>query len=392
MKKFYFLVLLAFVIAGCSNSSNPVNSIVTHKPIFPQPGYNARNTSNPYCVNMNILPVVNGTADWSYTFAGTYFSDGSEFCVDSKGNLYYICQAYSIGGLYKFSQNGEVIWKKDSLIQYNFCGISLSSDEKKIYVTANKIGNSSHLYCIDSSGKDIWSIPDNSNSKPVIGKSGTIYNFHNGYLTALLDGGAILWQNLFISGSTGKYNLAIDGEDNIYVSNQSTSINKVDINGSIVWQYTTGFSIYGIVIDGYGNIYFNDWTNYKLYCLNSSGKLKWSKSDANRYSTPVITSDNKILLASGINVIAYDTAGAQIWKTQGLSNNSLESIILDDNDNVYYLGDSYNGILVGSISSSGVKKWEYISAISGTLPPPVLTPWGKLIFAPKRAYKIQALQ
>jgi hypothetical protein len=335
-------------------------------------------------------PVQSGIADWSYSFQGNNFSDGSEFCVDSKSNVYYVSQPMQIGGLYKFSQSGEVIWKRDSLIQWNYCGISLSADESRIYFVAFKGGSNDKLFCIDSSGKDIWSIPSSNETKPVIGKNGTLYTFVSQYLTAVSVNGNILWQNTSVLGTSQKFLFAIDREDNLYVANRSVALMKIDKNGNTIWQYNTGFYVYGIVIDGYGNVYFNGF-NDSLFCLKSNGILKWTKPRSSHYNSPVLTSDNKILIVSDEKIIAIDTGGTKIWESEQILN-SIENLILDDNDNVYFLMDADYNIKVGSISNTGVKRWEYISELKGTLPAPVLLPSGKLLFAPKRASKIQALK
>ena len=393
MKNFILVILLAFIFVSCKESTNPLNNNPesNNKPVFPMPGYNARNTSNPYCINTYMNPVQGGVEDWTFTFQGNSFSDGSEFCVDSKNNIYYVCQASNIGGLYKFSQNGDVIWKKDSLTQDNFCGISLSADESKIYVSAHKIGTSDNLYCIDSTGKDVWSIPSSTYSKPLIGKEGTLYTFNNGGLAAITKYGALNWVNNSIQGYAGKYEMAIDGEDNVYAASNTSAVFKIDKTGNQLWRYNTGFQVYGIVIDGYSNIYFNG-SNDSLYCLKPNGLVKWTKSGTNQYSSLAITSDNKIFVSSGINIIAYDTGGVQLWKTQAFTSAAPENIMIDDENNVYYLGDNSPNIIVGSISSSGIKRWDYTSSLSSTLPAPSLIPSGKLIFAQKRAWKIQVLK
>lgn len=395
MKKLFFVFLIALAFQGCSDSTNPSNTIFnppsSTKPVFPMPGYNARNTSNPYCINVTINPVQSGVADWSYNFQGNYFSDGSEFCVDSKSNVYYIAQPDLRGGFYKFSQNGDVIWKIDSLIQFNFCGISLSADESRVYVVAGKYNSNDSLFCIDSAGKKIWSLETYTNSKPLIGKEGDLYTFLNGKLTAISKDGVIRWQNITIAGMEGKYQMAIDKEDNLFVAGGNYVVSKVDSRGNVIWNYNAGNYIHGVVIDGYGNIYFNR-SDQKLFCLNPDGQFKWMKTGPSSYSYPVITSDNRILIPGYKNIIGYDTSGAQVWKSDSL-NYTAEYLLLDDYDNIFYLSDAVSSnIIICAVTSAGRLWWQYISSISGVLPPPVLLPAGKLLFAPKRAWKIQAIR
>ena len=391
MEKLSYILLFILLLAGCKGD-NPVAPVYTYQPIWSQPGYNARNTSNPYATKTIMNPVLNGVEEWTFTFQGTNFSDGSQFCVDSRGFIYYLHQDYDSPALYKFSAKGEVAWKKDSLIQWNYCGISLNSDESRIYVVAFKGQSGDKLYCIDSAGNEIWSLPNGTPCKPAIGKNGTLYLYHNSILSAVSPEGNILWQNPSILILYGVSPLALDKEDNIYTISYYHNIVKLDKYGTIIWSYNINDMSAGIVIDGYGNIYFNGWNKNTMFCLNSDGNLKWTKSNANGFSTPVITSDNKILLSKSKYITAFDTAGTELWKTQAFNTSyAVEGIMLDDFDNVYYLGDCFP-IRAGSISADGINRWEYNSAdMWGTLPPPVLIPQGKFLFAPKRAGKIRAL-
>ncbi len=391
MKKLILFLIVVIVFAGCEKSSNPLSSSGDYKPIYPQAGYNARNTSNPYAPAVYMSPVLNGVLSWTYSFPGEYFSDGSEFCVDSKGNIYFMSMG-SPSGIYKFSPYGQVLWIKDSLMQDNYCGISLSTDESKIYVTAYIPQRTQQLYCIDSSGKTIWSVPTTSNRKPVIGKKGTLYTYLNRYLTALSPDGNIIWQNTTLTDIYGKYDIAIDREDNIYTVIQGNSVVKVSSSGTIIWNSDFSVTSYGLVIDGYGNIYCIDWNQNILYCCSPAGKLKWNKPNINNWNVPVITSDNKILVASQKNVIAFDTAGNQLWSTEGFPNDVPESFKLDGNNNVYYLGSMDFIIKAGSLNSKGEMRWIYNSGWGTvTNPPPALLPDGKMIIAPKRAFKIQVI-
>ena len=93
----------------------------------------------------------------------------------------------------------------------------------------------------------------------------------------------------------------------------------------------------------------------------------------------------------GIGVVSFDTSGAEKWRCKPFNNLfSSEGLLLDDADNVYYIGDG-NYIFAGSISSTGSKRWEVSTVMSGSLPPPVLLPQGRMVVAPKRAGRIQAV-
>jgi hypothetical protein len=357
------------------------------------PGYNARNTSNPYAPPVFMNPVVNGSLNWSFTFPTGNYSDGSQFCVDSRGYVYYLHQIGTLGALYKFTPDGQVVWKKDSLMQNNFAAISLSKDESRIYFVAYKPGISDALFCLDSAGKYKWHLPSALVTKPAVANDGTIFSFYNNSLTAISPDGNILWTNALITGNAAQNFIALDRDDNLYTVNYPSTYVKVNKQGQLVWQFTAVNNFTGIVLDGFGNSYFVGYSDDKLYCLNYLGQLKWTKQNVIGYTYPVITSDNRIAVSSGSYIILYDTSGTEIWRCQGFTggNPTPEGLLLDDANNIYYIGDGNGGILAGSVSSSGIKKWEVNTVLYLTLPPPVLLPQGKMLVAPKRAGKIQSV-
>ena len=392
MRYILVLVLFSLLICGCSESSNPVNPILINSPIWPMPGYNARNTSSPYSPSAVMKPVSNGIPDWSFTFPTGNLSDGSQFCVDSRGFIYFLHQLGTLGALYKFSPDGNVVWKRDSLMQNNFAAISLSRDESRIYFVAYKPGINDALFCLDSAGNYKWHLPSALVTKPAVGSDGTIYSFYNNSLAAISAGGNILWTNALVTGSYAQNYIALDRDDNIYTIKYPSTCVKVNKSGAIVWQFTAVNNFSGLVIDGYGNIYFSGYSDNRLYCINSSGQLKWTKENINSYFSPVITSDNRIIAATQIYIVSYDTSGTEKWRCTGFTNQTaVEGLLLDGSDNVYYIGNAGSELLAGSVSSNGSKRWEVNTSLGTTLPPPVLLPQGKMLIAPKRAFKIQAV-
>lgn len=392
MRNILIAVLFTLLLYGCNEISNPVNPVSSTKPAWPMPGYNARNTSNPYAPKVVMNPVVNGALDWSYTFPSGDYSDGSQFCVDSRGFIYILHQINPNGALYKFSPDGKVVWKRDSLNQWNFAALSLSRDESRIYLVAFKPNTYDRLFCLDSAGKDLWNKDSALVTKPAIGRDDVIYSFHWNGLTAYTKEGNTLWTNTSVKGNHGQNYIALDKEDNIYTVNNPDKYVKVSKQGVVKWEYSAGNNFTGIVIDGFENSYFISYADNKLFCLNKSGQLKWTKQNVSPYAGTVITSNNRIIISAGGYVISYDTSGTETWRCQQFTNLSgAEGLLLDDADNVYYIGDHGN-IYAGSITSGGIKRWEVNSGInSSTLPPPALMPQGKMLVGPKRTWKIQAL-
>ena len=266
-----------------SNTVNPEDPVTSTKPAWPMPGYNARNTSNPYAPTVVMNPVVNGALDWSYTFPPGNYSDGSQFCVDSRGFVYYLHQIYSLGALYKFSPDGNVVWKRDSLIQWNFAAISLSRDESRIYFVAFKPGILGQIILSRFSRKVLWHKDSALVTKPAIGRDDVIYSFHMNGLTAYSKEGNTLWTNTSVKGNAAQNYIALDKEDNIYTVNYPDKYVKVSKQGDVRWEYSAGNNFSGIVIDGFGNLYFISYADDKLYSLNNSGQLKWTKPNVNAY-------------------------------------------------------------------------------------------------------------
>lgn len=395
MRHIIIAVLFSFIYYGCTESSNPLNPVPDTKPAWPMFGYNARNTSSPYALNSIMNPVINGALDWSYTFPQGNLSDGSQFCVDSRGYVYFIHQIQPPGAIYKFSPDGHVVWKRDSLIQWNFAAISLSMDESRIYTVVFKPGSYDRLYCLDSSGAEMWFINNAQLCKPAIGKDGTIYTFLSNGLTAVSSNGGILWTNESLKGPYNHNYIAIDKAGNlqtfIYNGMENYSVVKTDKNGTVLWQKATGLPFFGMVIDGYGNSYYVDASVDKLICLGQNGNTKWSVPNVYGYFTPVINSKNDVIYYKNSFIISCDTAGNEKWRCQAFTNQgAAEGLLLDDFDNVYYIQDA-SYIKAGSVSSNGVKRWEIQTDMGSTLPPPSLMPNGKMLIAPKRAYKIQAV-
>jgi len=387
------LVLLSLMLYGCTESSNPVNPLQSNLPMWPMPGFNARNTSSPYAPDAVMNPIINGALSWSYTFPAGSVSDGSTFCVDSRGYIYYLHQLYPLGALYKLSPDGNVIWKKDSLIHWNYAAISLSTNESRIYFTADKPGYSRRLYCLDSAGNFVWNVDSALVIKPAVGKDGTLYMFRLNGLSAINSDGQIKWTNSTImeSPSENTY-LALDHSDNIYAFSYPLTLYKVNKSGSVLWQITLPRIARGLVIDGFGNAYFTGYDDYTMYCINQAGQVKWTRPNMNNYSSPVITSNNRIVVSSQAYIISYDTSGTEQWRCQAFTNLlGAEGLLLDGANNSYYIGDGSGGIIAGSVSSTGVKRWEVNTNLFSSLPPPVLLPQGKLLIAPKRASKIQSI-
>lgn len=387
--KSILITLLSVLLTSCSDDSvittgeNPV--VIVHTPMWPQSGYNAQNTSSPYAPYAHCNPVNLGEVEWYYDF-GNYGSDGAEFCVDSKNNIYFFSQQEPAHKLYKFRSNGTVIWIADSLNSFNHAYVSLSPNETKIYFNIDN-----GLYCYDSSGNFVWKLTDYSMyPKPSIGKDGTIYTAINQKAAAVNPNGSIKW----ISNEQVPYiavYFVLDRDENIYIAGDN--IKKIDKNGITVWTVypdSSNFLSLGIVIDGFGNLYF---TNYRsgalLYSMTNDGQLRW-KSQSASISIPVIGEFNSIYTV-GLTVQCYDTTGANIWtKPMPAGVFFGESPTIDDYGNIYFITDS--PIKAISYSKNGDFRWMVDIFNMPSLPKPSLMPMGRMLVAPKRADKIACIK
>ena len=389
------ITLLSVLLTSCSDNSVPTGNNIINPvaiitdPMWPQSGYNAQNTSSPYAPHSYCNPVNLGEVDWYYDF-GSYNYDGAEFCVDSKNNVYFLWQGYPRNKVFKFRQDGTVIWIKDSLSSPNYAGFSLSPDETKIY-----INNDFGLYCIDSSGILKWTSTNSGYyTKPAVGKDGTIYTKNWGDIAAINPDGSLKWTTNAGLSPFSVTKVALDRDENVYTAERK--ITKTDKNGNIKWAYTPkelDFLTEGLVIDGFGNIYFvNERNNavYNLYSISKDGVLRWA-SKIYTGSSPVIGPQNKLYMV-GNNAYCFDTAGKEIW-TKPLPGgvNWGYSLVIDDKENMYFLYDNLQ-LKAVSLNSAGEPRWMVDLSISGLLPGPSLIPMGRMLVAPKRAGKIACVR
>jgi len=394
IKYFFCLLTVLFIFSGCTED-NPIipPAVEDHSPMWPMIGYNARHTGNPNSIRVNMLPVNEGTLYWIDTLASHPRDDGGEASIDAMGNIYHLSTTNeSYGVINKFRPDGSIIWSIDTFYSNALCGFALSNDETKFYCQDYEF-----LYCIDSSGKKLWRMFDaKSATIPIIGRDGTIYDATQEKLTAITPEGNIKWRLASSEGSAVGWP-AIDKEDNIYFYSYQNytdcKITKATKDGNILWEYgnfTHNICSFSVVIDAANNIYFT--STDKLISLNKEGKLRWDKLIYPQ-CVPAITWDNKIIIDSlGLNIMALDTLGNFLWST-GISNSNYRkaehSIVLDDNQNIYFLSEGYYEFKAFSLDIAGNIRWicplpSYWMGTTG----PMLSPKGYLFGTPKRPFLV----
>lgn len=381
LKNFYYLLFLLIFFSSCEED-NPINILPiqpAYPPMWPQVGYDGRHSGNPNIPKVNQIPVQGNSIDWIDTIPNLNNLPRSITCIDSKGDIYFL-ENYADGSLYKIRSDGLIIWKVDTTNIPAFAGVSLSDDELRIYYS-----NGVNFNCRDTSGQLIWSIPNGSGSKAAIGKDGIIYTKINGFMSAVSKDGILLWQN---SAVDNRSHAALDTDDNIYfVSNGN--VLKLNKNGEMIWSYSAN-AIDQVLIDGFNNLYFLNEVpfDYSLTSLSKDGILRWELDTITNFSTPAISRDNIIFTTRNKYIYAVDTSGTVQWRSlllpEGLAEHIEPYLILDDEDNIYYLTQTSGFSTVASMSKDGGLRWFLKTVLDPILAGPVLSPLGKIIFQPKR--------
>jgi len=386
MKSFFnsFSFILILLLNSACNNDYINNWVQTeHLPMWSQPGHDGRRTGNISAIN-NTKPVSSGVIDWTHDFPAGYYDDGGQFCIDSKGCIYYLSQLSNNGSIYKFRSDGSVIWKIDTVNSPNYASISLNADETRIYFSAYRRNSNQQLWCYDSTGIFKWSLTEVTNQKPLIGKSGTIYVDYGG-VKAVNPDGTLKWLKNYSFTTISEW--ALDNDENVYTGGGTVA--KFSKDGNLLWTYrpegNAGFNAMGIVIDYNNNIYFGEANQYLLYSLTKDGIFRWKDSATCRY-IPAITKDN-IIISGGKSVTAFDTSGIKLWSKNPIHGNDVYSITLDGEGNSYFISSS-SPTIFEAMDKNGNSLWSSVNIPLASLPLLALSPQGRILFGPKRAYTI----
>lgn len=379
-------ILVSFFLISC-NSNLPVSPPVAidTKPVWPQVGYDARNSFNRNAPKVFSPAVQDGILNWMYNPDSTSnaFGDGSESLVDSRGNFYHLVTTQPLGKIIKLDPAGNLIWQRDSLAVDGYFGVATSSDETKIYYS-----HMSGLAARDSSGNFLWRIYASVDGIPAVNSDGNIYAEINRKPTLISEHGAILWQLNELNGM-GLWP-ALDKEDNIIVGlkdqSQTHHIYNIDRLGNVNWKYLTESSqftpITSPVMDANSNIYYKN--HSRLYSLTSNGELRWVK-DCYPWTTPCITEDNRIVYFYLGQILVCDTNGNQLGNIS--YDHGIEPYLrIDSENNVYFNSSEGSGYTIVKVNINTYSiDWAIVNPISGLiLPGLVLSPNATLLSTPKR--------
>ena len=370
---FVVLVVLTTLLSSCDSSVQFVPGKTDTAPMWPQQGYSARRTGNPFGPKQYIAPVNGTNIKWiDSLFHGI---NAVYPAVDSKGNIYYlhVHPDEMTTTLFKINSLGNIIWQlTDNSILPSFGnGLGISADEKSIYIPCF-----SGLFCVDSSGVIKWKYLDYSFysnvTMPAIGEDGTIYSVIGPYdLQAISPDGQLKWK---VSHATGSPSLDKDG--NIYVGwtdgqvgGHNNGIAKYDKSGNMKWRYALIKPPFGISIDANNNIYcqMGNTDETGLLSLTKDGSLRWKHfftyTDSVNYIfwvTPIIAKDNLIYASGSWNeqnilwrgIVKLDTLGNELMKFPIGTNGDFEPIdelFFDSDENIYFRSE-YE---YGSINQNG---------------------------------------
>jgi len=332
-----------------------------------------------------------------------------DVAIDSFGYLYQA--AYTTGGpfggndglLIKYDSSGTQIWNRTwgKLKDDSSRGVNVDSNDFIYVVGTVDYHSVDHeekfiLLKYDSSGTQIWNRTW-SDMSYAQGRSIVIDSVNNIYITGIAGNlatsdiaivkynstGAKLWQRIWGgSGYEGRYglDLAVDSQDNLYVSAQTGSfgagssdavIIKYDSLGNQLWNQTWG----GVEIDGAeaialdteNNIYIGGYTdsfgsgsrNMFLAKFDNFGVHLWNKTWAgityanckdltlDPLGNIYITGETSNGVEYYITFFKYDKNGSLLLnKTWGTTISGGQGIVIDSLNNAYIAGSTawYDGI------------------------------------------------
>jgi len=163
-------------------------------------------------------------------------------------------------------------------------------------------------------------------------------------------------QFLFQASPAHYGSITVDKDDYVYVTDHHNRVQKFDGNGTFLMKFgETGYAdgkfatLYGVAVDGQGNIYTTDWTNYEIQTFSSKGEFlqKWEVPSCKPggMSSPynlVLDEKGQLYIAHHQSncIQKFDSQGnlLQQWGEIGKGNGQFSkplSIALDAEGNIY---------------------------------------------------------
>jgi hypothetical protein len=312
-----------------------------------------------------------------------YYMFGSGAVTPSSKNMVYDS---SSGGLYcsvstgfkKVTIDGNFAWQVAiSGITNPTIGIAMSQDGHVWtggYAAADTLGNVANLRKYTTSGVQsayynvtnpsrIWSL--------CLDASGNVYTVGvgNDELAKYNSSGVQQWS---YDHGADLYGVAVDGSGNVYVTGAvgtgTYTTRKLDSSGSVLWSVNHGAATNGITIDGSGNVYIVGSAGtggYHFRKYNSSGSLQWSKNHGASLSCLSIDAAGYIWVGGSTGtdshtIRKYDSSGTLILSR--VCGTSVTAMTSDGSGGIFAdssgVPSSFKTITIGNVTYS-FKSWNY---------------------------------
>ena len=300
--------------------------------------------------------------EWNRTWGGRYLEECLGVVVDSSDNIYLagVTESFGAGGmdmaLVKFDNSGEMLWSR------TYGG----SDDHEL----------AHDVAIDSSGNIYLSglkSPININERHIT-------------LVKLNNIGDELWNYTYYYTTHGRFGVAVDSSDNVYLAGitgvRNMILIKFNNSGVQLWNRTWGGSgedaCQGVAVDSSDSVYLVGYTtsigaggyDVVLVKYNSSGNLEWNStwggSDSDIGEGVAVDSLGNIYVTGytesfnegnqyDICLIKYNSSGILQWnRTWGtLEDEKGYGVTINSIDNIYVTGTNGDFVLV-EYDSTGV--------------------------------------
>lgn len=187
----------------------------------------------------------------------------------------------------------------------------ISYSNEKMYVSDKK----GSLYCFNpSTGKEIWTLnfnfPEGVNNPVIIGPN--IYGTSEYTLSAVNpNNGKIKWKNDEIMGSNGYYSEIVGNKDAVfYIDQNIDTISAFNHKGKKLWESESlggeARPIEAEPIIANDVIYSVSMMNISSLDIKKGKKIKQVKSKQPIFNKPFITSNGKLLLIVGKDLVCYN--------------------------------------------------------------------------------------
>jgi outer membrane protein assembly factor BamB len=211
--------------------------------------------------------------------------------------------------------------------------------------------------------------PDVSTS-PVLAENGVMYVSGNDYFRGISSQGSVMWKQNIENGYYTyqiQSSAAVGYDGSIYIGSTDTNIYCLYSTGSIRWSFQTGGAIYSSPnIDSNGIVYIGS-TDYNLYAIHPTGSVLWSYYMFSAIvSSPAIGSDGTIYVGTtaGIMYAVYPN-GILRWNCYPhtpitSAQFSISAALVLSNGDVYIGSVSTDNSLY-AFSSTGSVRWQFVT-------------------------------